>query len=174
MDSNVSNSGEFHAPSNNLQHISMCADCRDASVTEMTLAYLGGFFDGEGCIHLAKQTFKDPMRRATFRMRLVIGQNNLEILEYFAQEVGVTGKIHRIARTRAQNRQCYALIFDGATAFEVLRKLLPYLRRKLPEALVALEYEQSCAVHVHPGRRGIDPNDWALRARFYRKLRAMK
>ena len=140
----------------------------------LVLAYLGGFFDGEGCIHLAKQNFKDPERRATFRMKLVLVQNNLEMLEFFKQELGVQGKIHRITRTQKQNRQCYDLLYDGASAFEVLRRLLPYLRRKKPEALVALEYEQNCAVNSHPGARGTSPEIWARRAQYHRKLKAMK
>ncbi len=142
--------------------------------SSIALAYFGGFFDGEGCIHLAKQTFRDPNRRATFRMRVDLSQNNLEILQAFEREVGVPGSLHALKRTLSQNRQCYKILYDGDSAFEVLRRLLPYLRRKRPEAIVALEYQQSCAIHIHPGRRGIDPNDWALRARFYRKLRAMK
>jgi hypothetical protein len=143
-------------------------------LSPMSLAYMGGFFDGEGCIHLAKQTFRDPNRRATFRMRVDLSQNNLEMLQAFQLEVGVPGNLHALKRTLSQNRQCYKILYDGDSAFEVLRRLLPYLRRKKPEAIVALEYQQSCAIHIHPGRRGIDPDDWALRARFYRKLRAMK
>ncbi len=174
MSSQVSTQAQSNTIINDFEESSMEVDAVCHASSELTLSYLGGFFDGEGCIHLAKQTFKDPDRRATFRMRLVLAQNNLEILEFFNQEVGVVGKIQRIARTQKQNRQCYALIFDGTAAFDVLRKLLPHLRRKKPEAIVALEYQQSCAIHIHPGRRGIDPDDWALRARFYRKLRAMK
>jgi hypothetical protein len=156
-----------------------CSQTKDsldltATISMVSLPYLAGFFDGEGCIHLAKQVSRDPARRPTFRMRVVIGQNNLEILEFFSHEIGVPGKIHKVTRTQKQNRQCYSLIYDGSASFEVLRKLLPFLRRKKHEALVALEYERSCFVNTHPGARGTDPVIWALRAQFYRKLRAMK
>ena len=159
-----------------VSNCSQTKDCIDLTATNamVSLSYLAGFFDGEGCIHLAKQVSRDPARRPTFRMRVAIGQNNFEILDLFSREIGVPGKIHTVTRTEKQNRQCYSLIYDGSASFEVLRKLLPFLRRKKYEALVALEYEKNCFVNTHPGARGTDPVIWALRAQYYRKLRAMK
>jgi hypothetical protein len=137
-------------------------------------AYCAGFFDGEGCIHLARQVYKDPKRRATYRMRVDVFQNDLGVLQHFVAVVGVPGRLYNVKRTLSQNKPCFRVCYDGKAAFEVLRILRPYLIRKAPEADVAMLYAATCEISNHPGPNGCSAAVWALRKSFYLKLRAMK
>lgn len=142
----------------------------------MALAWAGGLTDGDGCLHIAKQTFSDPARahRPNFRMRLTISQSNLPVLQYFQQVVGETGCVSAAKRTLQQNKQHYNLTYDGKKALTVIRKLRPFLVGKLPEALVMMAFARQCRINEHPGPGGQLPRIWRLREAYYKKLRRMK
>jgi hypothetical protein len=148
------------------------ADLPDPSMIE--LAWAAGFTDGEGCLSIARQTYTDPRRRATYRMRVDIMQNNLEVLTDFERAVGLKGRIYAVKRHHSQNRDCYRIAYDGEAAFELIRRLHPFLRRKRHEADVSLQFERTCQLSRHFGPKGCPEAIWVLRARFYRKLQALK
>ncbi len=147
---------------------------RKAKPSAVDLAWAAGLLDGEGCICLARQTYLDPRRRPTFSLRVYVCQNNIGVLQEFAWAVGVPGRIYTLARTLQQNRDCHSLVYHGVGAFEVLQRLLPHLRRKGPEARVALEFRRRCHIHRKYGPKGCPKRIWELREWYYRKLQAMK
>ena len=55
------------------------------------LNWASGFADGESCIHIAKQTYKDLRRKATYRLRMCIEQNDLQVLEHFLRGMKALG-----------------------------------------------------------------------------------
>ena len=140
------------------------------------LAWGAGLTDGDGCIHIARQTFKDPARahRPNFRLRLTVTQSNLPVLQHLQTVVGVTGCVAAPNRTLQQNKQPYSLTFDGDKALMVIKKLYPFLVAKRAEAAVALDFARRCQLNMHPGPKGQSPRIWALREMFYNKLRRMK
>ena len=138
------------------------------------LAWAAGFMDGEGCISIARQTYTDAARRATFRIRVDITQNHLKVLRYFEKAAGVKGRMYEVKRDASQNRDCYHLAYDGDRAFEVIERLLPYLQRKQHEAKAALEFRAHCQLNRHFGRHGCPESIWKLREGYYRKLQALK
>jgi hypothetical protein len=142
----------------------------------MALAWAAGLTDGDGCVHIAKQTFSDPKRihRPNFRIRLTISQSNLPVLQYFQQVVGVTGCVSAPKRTLQQNKQHYSLTYDGAQALTVILKLRPFLVGKLAEVLVVIAFARVCRINEHPGPQGQSPRIWKLREAYYKKLRRMK
>lgn len=142
----------------------------------MALAWAAGLCDGDGCLHIAKQTFRDPARahRPNYRMRLTVSQSNLPVLLYFQQVVGETGCVSSPKRTLQQNKQHYNLTFDGKKALAVVQKLRPFLVGKLPEALVMMAFARKCRINEHPGPKGQLPRIWMLREGYYKKLRRMK
>ena len=137
------------------------------------LAYAAGFIDGEGCIHIARQRRRGRANVA-YRARLTVAQSNREILEYLRDALGEPAHLAKLRRTESQNRQPYALVWDGRHAGAVLRKVLPHLRVKLHEARMLLRYLEECDVRVHPGPQGHAPEVWARREKFYKKLRRLK
>jgi len=145
-----------------------------AQLDDLRLAYQAGVLDGEGCIHIARQKYPAPRRRACYRLRLTIAQNHLRTLADFQRDVGVEGRIYETRRTNVQNRDAYALTYDGAAAAEVIVRLRPFLRRKRPEATMALEYQAQCEVSTRFGGKGAPADIWHLREWYYNKLRAMK
>ena len=144
-----------------------------STTDNLSLAWAAGFADGEGCISLAKQTFRTG-RRATYAMRFDVFQNNQEVLLHFEAAVDVPGRLYATKRTTAANRQLYHLTYSGQKAYEVIGRLHPFLRRKGPEAAIALEYRQLCRVGWHPGPGGFPEALWQLRERYYKKLKRLK
>ncbi len=138
------------------------------------LAWAAGFADGEACISLARQTYKDVRRRPTFRLRFDVVQNHREVLTTFQRCVGIAGRLYATRRTAKTNRQTYQLTYDGRTAYAVIRRLVPWLVRKKPEAQVAMAYFEFARPSWHPGRRGCPAELWRVRESYYTKLRRMK
>ena len=147
---------------------------RKLIATPLDLAWAAGFFDGEGCIHIARQTYGISGRRPTYRMRLDISQNNISVLQEFEWAVGIRGRHYTLQRTAKQNRPCYSLAFDGVAAFEVLERLIDMLRRKKCEAELAAEFRRECDIHRHFGSKGCPPELWRLRFSYYKKMIALK
>jgi len=142
----------------------------------MALAWAAGLTDGDGCVHIAKQTFRDPARahRPNYRMRLIISQSDLPVLQYFQQVVGVTGCVSATKRTLQQNKQHYNLTYDGKKALTVINALRPYMVGKLAQALVMMAFARQCRINEHPGPQGQSPRIWKLREAYYKKMRRMK
>lgn len=146
----------------------------NSQVTDVDLAWAAGFTDGEGCLSIARQTYTDPSRRDTYRMRVDIFQNCLSVLTAFEQTVGVKGRIYAVKRHHSQNRDCFRIAYDGEAAFELIRRLRPFLKRKQHEADVALAFGRNCEINRHFGPNGCPEKIWKLRARYYRRLQALK
>lgn len=147
---------------------------RKTVMTPLDRAWAAGFFDGEGCIHIARQTYGKTGRRPTYRLRLDISQNNISVLQEFEWAVGVAGRHYTLKRTKKQNRSCHSLAYDGVAAFEVLERLIDMLRRKKCEAELAAEFRRECDIHTHFGPKGCPPELWRLRAAYYKKMIALK
>jgi len=138
-----------------------------------SIEWAAGFLDGEGCIHIARQTYRGK-RRDTFRLRAYIVQANLEVLEHFRDGVAIDARIYKVKRTAQHNKQVYTLNFEGKKAMTLIAMLLPHLIRKREEAQTALAYWVEGRVGMRPGPKGLPPEIAALRERFYFKLRSLK
>ncbi len=150
---------------------------RDACQTApqpFSLAWAAGFVDGEGCIHVVKQRYLQSDRNTTYRLRFCITQNNREVLEHFANGLGVAGHLYRTKRQVAHNKQIYVLTYDGRHAMEVIGRLKPYLVRKQMEACVAETFWTEGLAGQRSGPRGWPPEVIELRERCYWKLRNLK
>lgn len=138
------------------------------------LGWAAGVMDGEGCIHIARQTYGASGRRPTYRLRLHIAQNDEMLLKEFEWAVGVPGRLYSAKPTLKQNRTCHNLTYDGAKAFDVLERLYEHLRRKKPQAALAAEFRQRCDIHRHTGPRGCPPAVWELREWYYERMSDLK
>lgn len=97
------------------------------------LAYLAGFFDGEGCISVRRQ----PSRWGAFPYYfgvLVTAYNTRRApLQRFQQTFG--GSIYSAVKVAGRKR-VYTWYVAGHRAVEVARQLLPYLMIKQDRALL--------------------------------------
>jgi hypothetical protein len=140
------------------------------------LSYVAGFIDGEGCITIFKQKYKssDGQTKWGHRLRIAIGQNDFEILKKVKDTTGVHGKIFTKKRTIQTNRTCYVLHFDGKHALQLIRKLMPYLLRKRPEAEAIEAFWEEGKMDMRTGRKPVPEDVWNTRETWYRKLQRMK
>lgn len=138
------------------------------------VAHAAGLFDGEGCIHIARQKKSTARRGHIFRLVVSVAQNHLGTLLDFQNHVGVAGRIYQTPRSGTTNRDTYALNYDGAAAESLLDVLAPFLRRKQDEALEALRFQQTFKAKRHYGPNGCPEDIWLQREAHYRKLRSLK
>lgn len=141
---------------------------------EEGLAYTAGLFDGEGCIHISKQSKSTARRGYIYRLVATVSQNHLATLIDFQSLTGVKGRIYQRKRSGASNRDSYALNYDGDQAEELIQRLLPLLLRKKDEAKEALKFQHEGRINTHFGPSGCPEEIWKLRDACYRKLRKLK
>jgi len=127
------------------------------------LANAAGFFDGEGCIHIARQTHSGSRHGFIYRLVVSLSQNHLASLVDFQELVGVAGRIYPRDRQGTTNRDWYSLTYDGRSAEAVSATLQPFLLRKRQEALAALQFQQNCQIGTHFGPNGCPAHIWAQR-----------
>lgn len=96
------------------------------------LAYLAGFFDGEGCISIA--VYKENY----LGIRIEIGQNTRQELDLFSKYFG--GKVTAKPDKRYKTKSYRWAPGKIEQIKKVLTDLLPYLRQKKRRAELALEF----------------------------------
>ena len=138
------------------------------------LHWAAGFSDGESCIHIAKQRYKNSNRNETYRLRMCIEQNDFEVLEHFRVGLGAHGVIYKKKREIGHNKQVYRLNYDGKHALDAITALLPLLVRKRAEAHAALAFWTLGLCGKRFGAAGLPTYITAIRERFYQKLRKLK
>lgn len=137
------------------------------------LGWCAGFFDGEACVLLAKQR-RDCGHRVNYRARVHIPQNCLDTLLTFKDRTGVHCNLVKLSQRESYTRQIYQLNYEGIHAYNLLKKLRPYLIRKANEADVIFEYYRVAQPSRHFGPKGAPAEVWHLRERFYNALRCLK
>jgi|JI8StandDraft_1071087.scaffolds.fasta_scaffold367918_1 hypothetical protein len=150
------------------------SEISDPNPTPENLAWAAGFADGEACVSIVRQRFHKSNRRDTYRMRFDIGQNHLTVLQDFEKAVGLSGRLYKVKRAKSQNRDSYMLTYDGDSAFKVIDRLRPFLRRKNHEAELAFEFKDQCQISRHFGPKGCPEEVWKLREKFHRKMQSLK
>lgn len=101
-----------------------------AGVTNEELAYVGGFFDGEGGATLA-QNSTAPCAK------VYVTNSNRSILEWISYEFG--GHFSETGNSGfKKNKPCYILTFNGKEAAAFLEAVQPYLRRRKQKMALAL------------------------------------
>lgn len=138
------------------------------------MAYAAGLFDGEGCVHIARQRKVQSKRGYVLRLVVTVAQNHLNTLKDFQSMTGVEGRIYMRPRQGTANRDAYALNYDGEAAANLLEKLLPFLGRKADEAKVALKFQRETQINRHFGPKGCPDAIWRKRVLLSEKLRSLK
>ena len=132
------------------------------------LAYWAGFFDG-GYIGIYKYQNKDPWHKSpTYSACMALTIVDKEILDQFAALFpgSRATRQHRTPNSQLQ----YYWTARGNRAVATLRRLLPFLRLKKPQAQLALEF------HEKKGRnpaRLLTKDELALREQYYRRMRTL-
>lgn len=141
--------------------------------SKIMLAWAGGFFDGEGCICAVTEK-RDDRPNGSFRLRVMIGQNDLATLDRFRRAVNVRCAINAVGQRPNTNRPMYYVHYDGLQAFEVLQRLGRYLFRKAPEAQVAKQLWVRGRLGGRPGSSGWPLRILSIRRALVAELCALK
>lgn len=106
------------------------------SSTQLSWDWLGGFFDGEGCISVRRVNYKK--NRPAMTVHLQIHQKNVEILdqitEFIYSELGIVPYL-------GKSGKCHSLQYSRqADVVALLEKLIPVLHVKKEFAIEAHAY----------------------------------
>lgn len=111
-------------------------------LTDLELAWIAGFTDGEGCITVNLKTLKAKRGlefHYTFSPYLSLTQTNKEILDWVRFKFR-TGEVSLKPRENPKWKPCWQWIVQVDGIKGVLEKLLPYLRVKREHALIMLGF----------------------------------
>lgn len=152
------------------------------TVGPTTLAYCAGLFDGEGCITIKRSNALTHRRKSpTYVLSLCIEMADPRPIQAFCAAFGL--QMHRNdsrhLRNPARHRPLFVAQIGKVAGVRILKRLLPYLRGKREEALLAIEfYEHAMLAHHHNAvgfnRRPLPIAVLEQRHAYYLKLRAAK
>lgn len=114
---------------------------------ELSIGYIAGFFDGEGCIGI--YSYRHGKYRST-GMQVKIANTNPVVLLAIQERFG--GKI-KTRTPKGGNLPLYILSWDSAKALAVLKMLEPHLLVKKDQATLAIEFWENRSQTCRPGRR---------------------
>lgn len=139
--------------------------------TPEELAYAAGFFDGEGCINIAKwrQLCSETREPGTYyKLRIILANTYLPTLEWFQATWGGAINTKPIFGNRVQG---YNWTLAQPQSARFLEEILPYLKQKRTEAELGLEFYRS---NRRFGRNARPVEYVADREAFYKRMRALK
>lgn len=106
------------------------------SLSEIDIAYIAGFFDGEGCVcvhHAGKET---ENKKSIYILTATIANTNKSVMDYLHSVLGgYIAENNKIIGCKT----CYVLHFNSRKAYKLLEKLLPYLRVKKKQAELTMK-----------------------------------
>jgi len=105
-------------------------------LTEIEQAYIAGFFDGEGCLHISKKMRKNQGKNYCYSLKSVISNTKLEPLKYIKIFFG--GSISKQNR-KINQKDIYFLQMNIKSTINLLKNIYPYLRIKKEQANVAFK-----------------------------------
>ena len=121
------------------------------------VAYTAGFFDGEGCVNIARYLKRG---RPYHTLAIIFTNTDFRVLAWLQQRWG--GNIYKPTLSHGRQRPYGHLRFSAGPARPLLQAMLPYLIVKKSQVEIALEFIQSRSAN-RSGRQG-DPVSTARRA----------
>ena len=135
-----------------------------SSVPSDEVAYTAGFFDGEGCVSIARYFQRG---RPYHTLAIIFTNTNFQVLEWLHQRWG--GNLTRpVVGDNPRHRPYRHLRLSAGPARPLLLAMLPYLIIKKSEAEVALQFIEARSEN-RGGRQG-DPAALARRADLATRL----
>jgi hypothetical protein len=110
-------------------------------VTDTELAYIAGFIDGEGSIHINKRKHqvKNYNSYIGYSAYLDIGNTYKPIMEWLNIITKNTSKIFE-KKPKGNRKTAYAIRLSMSNSQKLIEKILPFLKVKREQALIFLEF----------------------------------
>ncbi len=129
------------------------------NVSLTDIAYIAGFFDGEGHIRIQRHS----TRCKTMMLQCTACQAEEEPLTFIQERFGGTVK-RRTTKYKGQDKVLWEWQVSSKSAERFLDAILPYMRCKYKEALIALAFRFTFAPqHVKGGHKKISDEVLAFR-----------
>ena len=103
-------------------------------MSDLELAYLAGFFDGEGCVHINR-----PDRQGRMSLLIRVTQTDPAVLLTYEARWG--GTIYS-GDNGANRKTIWSWTAHSNVAAGVLRDLMPYLRVKVAQAELGIRFQE--------------------------------
>lgn len=142
-------------------------------LSEITKAYIAGFFDGEGCISILKTKANGRNRSPRYTLVAVMVQKSDIPMGELYEEIGL-GSIHMQRSNRTDNSYLYHWQISSQGAATFLKCILPYLRSKKREAEIAIEFQATQKQGGNNGRHRLPPEVLEQREHYYQLLHSLK
>ena len=123
--------------------------------------YMAGFFDGEGYIGLLKRIRKG--KYLEYFIQLSIGQNDGAIVDWIKDNFG--GNCYVVKRDDS-----FYWTASNRSAYQILKRITPYLKYKKPQAELALKYFDEQL----PRKQALSKEEFARRKSIYEELKRLK
>lgn len=111
--------------------------------TEEQIAYIAGFFDGEGCVHIGGRR-----RNTSYNLEVSIANTNKDILLWIQSIYG--GYIKNVRKAKERHTQCYNWRVVSNQAILFLESIYPFLRIKHNQADGAMAFQSLKSPHGTP------------------------
>jgi len=141
-------------------------DFMHVSLDALKAAWAAGFFDGEGCINIAKPINKRPHATyITYALQAIVAQRDRRPLDELVHLFG--GKVTTV---KIHGSTYWYLRRHGRKAVEMLEQILPFLVLKKEQAELALKF-QKYYDDTRPRRKDIgrSPDQMATLEMFYQQ-----
>lgn len=148
----------------------------------ITIEYLAGLFDGEGCISIIKSNpFYKTSTSKTYKyfLSLMVGMTDPRPIVAFKEFFNGRRTVIQEQPNSVRQRTMYRYQATSNVAEEIIKKLLPYLICKKEQAILALEFrdyirESSCLGKVGFARKPVPKEILKKRHNFYLKMKELK
>lgn len=141
-------------------------------ILELEKAYIAGFFDGEGCVSITRE-FEKHHHSPTYKLVALISQSDRTQLDSIVNWFGFGTIYQGKKRNGKRSYSTYYAHFSGKYAVAFLSELLPYLRSKQREALLALEFIKSTK-RPAGSTKTVSPEMNALREWYWMQMKSLK
>jgi hypothetical protein len=147
---------------------------RTEAAVPLDVAYAAGFFDGEGCIHIARDRSRGSRVRnvrVQYLLHVVVSQNDRRPLDWLCERWN--GGVFVVREAQGNWAKAHAWRAVGPTAGRFLADVRPYLQVKAAVADNALEFLAAKTRRSSFGIAGTSPEILAEYDVYYQRHREL-
>jgi len=141
------------------------------SVDKISVAYIAGFFDGEGCVYVERDN--RPERANPFYVLVVqVDNSDRRPLKFIKNFFGF-GSIWLAHAHTPKRNPGYRWLCKSNNAFNFLKVIYPYLQCKKEQAELAIDFQLFKNRYIVPGQRQ-SLGSLARCEDYYKQIRTLK
>ena len=111
-------------------------------MNKQDLIYAAGIIDGEGWVGIRRKKGRRNKSRAySYAIGVSVGMANDIIPQWLCLIFG--GTVHKRKTNQANRQEAWQWQIEHKTALGFLKMILPYLKLKIPQAKLAIEFQEN-------------------------------